>query len=1324
MQKLENSFSFPKLLIPRWSICLGLMGNFPLALQAQPASQDKPNIVFIITDEHDGKIMGCMGDPYVHTPNLDALAESGILFQSHYCASPISGPSRQSLTTGKYVSHHNVWGNTVGCPNNVPSLPRVLQEQGYETVLTGGMKYNGLNYGWSTYKAGKGYAPAKDKQKKAGSDIPHERQRIKAGEFKDNGTTIGKEFRNMGATDMSKYVDITRTADALAYIKERANIEQPFCLLVGLMAPHYPLQSTPELVAKYEDKIPMPGIPDGYLETLPLNYKHLRNSRQLERVPADTVKLARECYYARVEWMDGQVGQIVDAIRQSPFADNTIIIYTSDHGENLGEHGLWWKNCVYDCAARVPLIVSAPQRWKGGQIRSKATESVDLVQTIVDLGGGKAPADWDGQSMVPFLDNDAYPWKDFAICEYYAGYMPSGITMYRKGDWKYVYHARADETYGPEVELYNMKEDPKELNNLAKETRYVDLIQKLHTEMIEHIGEDPENVEKRYRAGAIPESPMGVLCDYPPYLYEEFRKTPSPINRVRVKLNPTELQWPSVKVWENRDAIYHVYLSQDSLFAEGNTIQGKNLSYCFFNPHKALKPGVWYWKYEIVDRKSKQMETKGVYSFVVEPETEKFETPTFEEFLSNVKSKHPRVMNQGNDLAKIRENAPKHTAYRVIMQKGEEALNAEIYRGPVSDEKDQANGKRLQGVTGTEIKRFHDLLEAYVLSGNSDFYYALLKRIEVLLTWPTDDLLGSQVMTALSLSYDALYDELPVKVRADMLKCVEKQMKWGLARWPGKTEARQIDNHFWQMELSGNFCAALATVGESEVAKQMLEYTYELFIARFPNLSTKSDGGWAEGMGYFNVNKSCVVDMAVWLKKIGNFNVFQMPWYRNLADYYTYFAPVASQVSGFGDMHDRVKDGTGQGLPATLILVNECGYPSANYRLYAQAQTQKAPVLYLSKVEPWYQMVNDVHIDLQKMRLPDDLPNDKVFYATGEAAMHSSITESSNATSVFFRSSPFGAKGHMHANQNCFNIARKGERLFYSTGYYTSFADPHSMTSYRHTRAHNSILVNGCGQAFGHEGYGFIKRFLSGKDLAYVCGDATAAYRPTVDKQFLGMNASNGVKETVEFGIGDGKLKLFERHLVFLRPDIVVVYDLLESQQECDWTFLLHTMKGQKPHIEGDILRVVTERNSACVNLFGSQPLEVSYTDQFFSPAIDFKKKYKEVPNQHHISYKSFGKSKKMRFLAVIQLGDKDSKLVPVKTNQKGELKLGDILIKAEMDTAKPAVMTVETPETTLLVKGTNERREGFTSLKEKGVSQEVICRNQYPEQMGSSVIK
>lgn len=800
----------------------------------------------------------------------------------------------------------------------------------------------------------------------------------------------------------------------------------------------------------------------------------------------------------------------------------------------------------------------------------------------------------------------------------------------------------------------------------------------------------------------------------PDYLYEEFRKTPSPINHVKIKINPTELQWPSEKYWHKKNVTYNVYLSQDSLFQPEKTIKSENQRYCFYNPHKALNAGTWYWKYEIVEKG--KTETKGIYSFTVTANTPKFETPSFDEFVSSISKKHPRVMNQGNDIHLIRKQASSHPAFNTITKKGNAVLKHEIYNGPLED-KDPAKSKKLQGVFGKEIKRFHEALQAYVLTGQKDLFENLLQRIQVLLTWPTNDLLGSQVLTALSMSYDVLYDELSLDIKTLIIQCIEKQMRVGLKRWPGLIESRQVENHFWQTEVAGNFSAALATIHDSEVAKDMLKYTYELYIARFPNLSTKEDGGWAEGMGYFGVNKSCVIDMAVLMKKIAKVDIFQMPWYQSLPDYYTYFAPVGGQVSGFGDMHDRIKDGTTLGISSSLVLAHEINSPSANYRLASQLNKSPKKEQLLNDTEAWYQIVNNVKINPDSLKQPKRLPNDKVFYSTGIAAMHNQILKPAKGTSVFFRSSPFGAKGHMHANQNSFNIARKGERLFYSTGYYTSFADPHSMTSYRNTRAHNTILVNGCGQSFGHEGYGFIKRHLSGKELTYVCGDATAAYKPTVDKQFLSMNAESGVKETREYGVGDAQLKLFERHLVFIRPDIVVIYDILESKQDCDWTFLLHTMKNQQPDIDkqGNI-RVITSKNAACVNVFGSEPIEATYTDQFFSPAIDFKKKYREVPNQYHISYKTKTKSKSMRYLSVIQLGNKEAKLMPVRPNAQGEITLGDILITGELNTNKPAGMTVKTAKSTLKIQTHDKKGKVCSILEQNGKMR--VAYNRYPEQI------
>lgn len=488
------------------------------------ADGPRPNILVIMTDEHHAGVMGCAGDRLARTPNLDALAACGVMFTAHYCASPICIPSRQSFTTGKYVSRHNVWGNTVGVPEGTPSLPRLLKAAGYESFLDGKMHYKGgATHGFQVFDEQTGIIKPPNKAGKAGSDAQdgkptpadkriRPRRRLPAGEYRDNGTELGEEFKPIGvAQDLDSFIDVARRNTAIKFLRERRPGGKPFFLVVGFIAPHYPLVAPPEYLAHFQDRIPPPEIPPGYLDALPLNYKHLRNDRKLERVPPETAKLAREAYYARVEWTDHEIGLVLDALRASSLADNTIVIYTADHGENLGEHGLWWKNCLYDSAARVPLIISWPARWKGGQQRPGACGAVDLVQTIAELGGAQSPVDWNGNSMTAWLDQPTHAWKNVAVSEYYAGYTASGLAMIRQGDWKYVYHARADEKHGPERELYDMRIDPKELQNLAADSRQQQRLSAMHAALVKELGEDPEHTEARWRAGAIPEAPKGVL---------------------------------------------------------------------------------------------------------------------------------------------------------------------------------------------------------------------------------------------------------------------------------------------------------------------------------------------------------------------------------------------------------------------------------------------------------------------------------------------------------------------------------------------------------------------------------------------------------------------------------------------------------------------------------------------------------------------------------------------------------------------------------------------------------------------------------------------
>jgi len=290
------------------------------------------------------------------------------------------------------------------------------------------------------------------------------------------------------------------TAATVEFLRDRRASDQPFFLLAGYLAPHFPLVVPQEYWDRYKGKVPMPVLPAGHLESLPRNYKHLRIGFNVEDAPDDVVRKGRELYYGLTQWLDDEIGKVLASLAGSAVADNTVVIYTTDHGENMGEHGLWWKNALYEHAARVPLIVSWPARWQGGRRRLGACSLVDLVQTIGAIGGAKAPADWNGDSMVPWLDDPQTRWKDLAVSEYYAHNIASGYAMIRLGRFKYVYHTPADAAHPAERELYDLESDPGEFHNLANEPGQKGRVEKMHAALVREIGEEPDRTEQRCRA--------------------------------------------------------------------------------------------------------------------------------------------------------------------------------------------------------------------------------------------------------------------------------------------------------------------------------------------------------------------------------------------------------------------------------------------------------------------------------------------------------------------------------------------------------------------------------------------------------------------------------------------------------------------------------------------------------------------------------------------------------------------------------------------------------------------------------------------------------
>ena len=469
-------------------------GSFilPPLVFARQKRISQPNIIVIMSDEHNAGVLGSYGNDIVQTPNLDSLSRRGVTFESCYCNSPLCVPSRLSFTSGKYVSRVGAWSNNCWLPStDYPSLPRIMKDSGYESILCGKMHYDRTRrYGFTEIGGNMNNSDKKGKGNRRAAD----NLTPKAG--------ISNRFNDFHTGDDSSILKHDRkvTAGTIEFLNNRRASDKPFFMLVGYLAPHFPLIVPQRYWELYKGRVPMPEIPQGHLESQARNYKHLRIGFNVENVPDEIVRKGRELYYSLTQWQDEEIGKVLTALGNSNVADNTIVIYTTDHGENMGEHGLWWKNCLYEHAGRVPLIISWPARWKGGQRRTKACSLVDVVQTVAELGAANVPDDWNGDSMVRWLDNPDSEWKDLAVSEYYGHNIASGNAMIRMGDYKYIYHTPADADHPAERELYDLRTDPGEFNNLAGRKKYRRRVRAMHAALVKEIGEHPNRTEQRCRA--------------------------------------------------------------------------------------------------------------------------------------------------------------------------------------------------------------------------------------------------------------------------------------------------------------------------------------------------------------------------------------------------------------------------------------------------------------------------------------------------------------------------------------------------------------------------------------------------------------------------------------------------------------------------------------------------------------------------------------------------------------------------------------------------------------------------------------------------------
>ncbi|MEZ6048190.1 MAG: sulfatase [Planctomycetaceae bacterium] len=437
---------------------------FPLILLAlslavtQPTrAAEQPNVLFLICDDLNCDI-GCYGHPLVKTPNMDRLAERGVRFERAYCQYPLCGPSRASFMTGLYPDQTGIQGNSIFLRETLPdvqSMSQLFRRNGYYATRIGKIyhynvpKHIGTGGHDDPYSWDRTINPI-------GRDVSDEHLifSLKKGSFGGTISWLAAEGMDVEQTDG------IAANEAIKLLEEYRDNNKRFYLAVGLYRPHTPFVAPKKYFDMYPaDEIVIPEVPEGYLETLP---EPTRRFLQLKDEDKNLKpKLAREAiraYYASITFADAQLGRILDALDANGLSENTIILFTSDHGYHMGEHGHYKKMTLFENAARVPLIIAGPGVTAKGQATTAPAEMVDFYPTLAELAGLEAPDFLKGVSLVPALtDINARP-RDSALTQMRNGYSLR-TDRYRYTEW--------GEGGSEGRELYDHAVDPDEMHNLA-----------------------------------------------------------------------------------------------------------------------------------------------------------------------------------------------------------------------------------------------------------------------------------------------------------------------------------------------------------------------------------------------------------------------------------------------------------------------------------------------------------------------------------------------------------------------------------------------------------------------------------------------------------------------------------------------------------------------------------------------------------------------------------------------------------------------------------------------------------------------------------------
>lgn len=428
------------------------------------------NVLFLMADELQAAALSCLRHRVVQTPNLDRLAARGTLFENAYTPSPICVPARAATATGRYVHQIRYWDNAHGYDGRIKGWGHCLQEAGVGVTSFGKLHY-----------------------RNAADPTGFDEQRLPLHIAGGVGQVWGsvrnplpriRKARGMlgpvgsGQAPHTDYDVLVAEEAAQWLLDESKSGRGPWCNFVSFVSPHFPLTAPDQFMRLYEpSQMPLPAVRPGYdydLHAWVERMNDIENSD--EELESDSNRQeAIAAYYALCSFVDAQIGKVLDALDASEQTENTLIIFTSDHGENLGMRGRWGKSLLYKESTQVPMILAGPGVEPGRRVKTPVS-LVDIAPTILESFGLSAPKDLPGKSLWALARQPCDPNR-FVFSEYHAANSASGGFMIANAAWKY------HEYVGYPPELFDLTVDPLETKNLADDLRYANHLHELRTKL-------------------------------------------------------------------------------------------------------------------------------------------------------------------------------------------------------------------------------------------------------------------------------------------------------------------------------------------------------------------------------------------------------------------------------------------------------------------------------------------------------------------------------------------------------------------------------------------------------------------------------------------------------------------------------------------------------------------------------------------------------------------------------------------------------------------------------------------------------------------------